>query len=255
MAGVREQTLRALDVLFQDEHYVVVNKPSGLIVHRNRHVKCDEAALQVVRDQLGGSFVYPVHRLDRGTSGTLVLALSSEAASRLCESFRENQVHKTYVAVVRGYLEEEGCIDYELANLEGQEKRPAVTRFRSLSTVELPLAVGRYNSARYSLVEVRPETGRYHQIRRHFHHIFHPVIGDATHGDGRHNRLFREQFGIHRLLLMAVGLTFRHPYTGVNVSIGMAPEEELVRVFPDFMPDQSTFASTVKLGNSQPRKP
>lgn len=219
-----------LTVLYRDEHYIAVDKPAGLLVHRTRISEDNRFVLQQLRDQIGRR-VYPVHRLDRPTSGVLVFGLDSEAARQLVRLFEQRRVRKRYLAVVRGYADESARIDYPLQEEAGKAAQQAVTGYRRLATVELPFAVGRYASARYSLLEVRPETGRMHQIRKHMKHIFHPIVGDTTHGDGRHNRLFRERFGIGRLLLMAVELGFVHPYSGAELSIGARPDGEMAGLF------------------------
>ncbi len=224
-----------LDILYRDEHCIAINKPSGLLVHRSWIDRGETRfALQMVRDQIG-QHVYPVHRLDKPTSGVLLFALDSKAAARFGEAFSRHQVFKRYLAVVRGFTDERGVIDHPLTEeldrmtdaLARPEKGPkqAVTEYRRLAEVELPFAVGRYPSSRYSLLELRPRTGRKHQIRRHLKHIFHPVIGDTKHGEGRHNRFFRDRFDSHQLLLAAVELAFTHPYTGAATSI-QAPLEE-----------------------------
>jgi len=207
-----------LPVLYRDDWLVAVNKPAGLLVHRTALARAQDFALQRLRRQLGRR-VYAAHRLDRPASGVLLFALTPEVCARLSRLFEERRVEKRYLAVVRGYPQEEGVIDYPLSGDADQALRPAVTCYRTLARVELPVAVGRYPTSRYALIEVRPLTGRYHQIRRHFHHIFHPLVGDTTHGEGRHNRFFREAFGVERLLLHAQGLDLVHPQTGGPLSI------------------------------------
>jgi len=219
-----------LTILYRDEHYIAVDKPAGLLVHRTRISEDSRFLLQQLRDQIGRR-VYPVHRLDRPTSGVLIFGLDSDAARRLVQLFEQRQVQKRYLAVVRGYTAESDVIDYPLREEAHKAPQAAVTGYRRLATVELPIAVGRYASARYSLLEVRPETGRMHQIRKHMKHIFHPIVGDTTHGDGRHNQLFRDRFGICRLLLMAAELNFVHPYSGVALSVGTRPDTELAGLF------------------------
>jgi tRNA pseudouridine65 synthase len=222
-----------LPVLYRDAHFIAVDKPAGMLVHRSWIASDSEFAMQRVRDQIRQR-VYPVHRLDRPTSGVLIFGLSSEAARDLCALFEARVVDKRYLAVTRGYVEPDGVIDYALREEPDKPAQAAVTRYRRLATVELPIPVGRYPSARYSLVEAIPETGRMHQIRKHFAHIFHPLIGDTTHGEGRHNRLFRERFGVHRLLLIAQRLCFRHPYTGVQTSITAPLPPEVDALFRCF---------------------
>jgi len=228
-AGQRDCASQPPAVLFQDDWLVAVNKPAGLLVHRSAIDRAETRfAMQLVRDQIGRR-VYPVHRLDRPTSGILLFALDAASARRLSDQFSSASIAKTYLAVVRGYTDTAGLIDYALCEqhdrmtdaLADQHKaaQAAVTSYRRLATVELPCAVGRYASARYSLLELKPRTGRKHQIRRHLKHIFHPVIGDTTHGDGRHNRLFRDRFDCHRLLLAATRLELAHPQHGRRLVI------------------------------------
>jgi tRNA pseudouridine65 synthase len=161
----------------------------------------------------------------------IIFGLSSDAARLLAQEFAQRNVNKLYQAVVRGYTEESGVIDYPLQEEKWTEPQPAVTAYRKLAQVELPHAVGRYQTARYSLLEVQPETGRMHQIRKHMKHIFHPIVGDTTHGDGKHNQLFRVQFDVRRLLLVATELQFQHPYSKEHLTIKSASEPELQMLF------------------------
>ena len=213
--------LTPLEILYQDEYLVAVNKPSGLLVHKSPIDKHEtQFALQMLRDQIG-KYVYPIHRLDKPTSGVLLFALSAEMAQTMSLLFRSSQVHKEYIAIVRGYTEDISLIDYPLKQmldtkaqkLKGitKEIQEAQTKFQRLATVELPFPVSRYPVARYSLVKLFPKTGRKHQLRRHMKHILHPIVGDTKYGRGEHNRFFREQFGCHRLLLHASQLELVHP--------------------------------------------
>lgn len=214
-----------VNILYRDDWLVAVNKPPGLLVHRSSLARAETFALQLVRNQLR-RWVYAIHRLDRPTSGVLLFGLTPESGVAMSRLFEQQQVKKQYLAVVRGWLEPEGIIDYPLAVRPNRPARPARTSYRSLAQVELPGAVGRYPTSRYSLVEAIPETGRFHQIRRHFHHIFHPLIGDTTHGEGRHNRFFREKFRVERLLLHARSLAFPHPVTGKDLRIEAPPDAQ-----------------------------
>ena len=221
-----------LDILYQDEHFIAVNKPCGLLVHRSPIDRRERRfALQIIRNQTG-QHVFPVHRLDKPTSGILLFALSSEAAKGMSDLFRANQVLKTYIAVVRGYTRENGTIDHGLRALDDRPGAKnsksdnvfhAVTDYRRISTIELPYAVDKYPTARYSFVELHPRTGRRHQLRRHMKHISHPIIGDTRYGTGVHNRFFRERFNSSRLLLAAVKLEFVHPFTKEAVCIDSEP--------------------------------
>ena len=213
-----------LEILYQDEWLVAVNKPSGWLVHRSwldRHETV--FVMQTVRDQIG-QHVFTAHRLDKPTSGVLLMGLSSEVGRLLSLQFEQHQMQKTYHAVVRGWLESSGTLDYPLveeldkiADKHGTEARtaqPAVTDYQSLATVEMPVGIGRYPTSRYSLVELAPKTGRKHQLRRHMSHLRHPIIGDSAHGDLRQNRGAAEHFGANRLMLHASSLALTHPVTG-----------------------------------------
>lgn len=219
----------ALEILYQDKYMVAINKPSGLLVHRSPIDKHETRfALQEVRDQIG-QYVYPVHRLDKPTSGVLIFALNKEVAQILSEDFRENRVKKEYIAVVRGYVAPEGLIDHPLKQMLdskaekekgiSKEEKEAQTLYERLATIELPYAVSRYPVARYSLVKLKPQTGRKHQLRRHMKHIHHHMIGDTKHGRGEHNTLFRKEFDCHRLLLHARNMQLIHPVTLKSVMI------------------------------------
>lgn len=220
--------------LYRDEQLLVVHKPAGLLVHRSPIDKHEtEFALQYARSLNGGEHVYPVHRLDRPTSGILVFARDPETARRLGLAMMSGEVHKTYLAMVRGWPPGEGEIDHPLREepddrrLKGQEQpvREARTRYRTLATTEIQVAIEKYPTSRYAMVELYPETGRKHQLRRHMKHISHPIIGDANHGRGRHNRYFAERFGEGRLMLAATRMAFVHPVTG-NLMTFEAPLEQ-----------------------------
>jgi tRNA pseudouridine65 synthase len=220
-------------VLYQDAHFVAVHKPAGMPVHRTGLSPAREVVLQRLRDQLG-CHVYPVHRLDHATSGALLLALGPEAARRFGALLGQGAVRKRYWAIVRGHTEPAGEIDHLLRDLDSGLRRPALTRYRTLARAELPLAVGRYPMARYSLIEAEPVSGRQHQIRRHFKHISHPLIGDTTYGRGEHNRLFRELAGLQRLWLLSRSLGFAHPFGGASVDVVAKPEREWALLFERF---------------------
>lgn len=230
-----------LDILFQDEHLVAINKPHGLLVHRSEIDRHETRfALQILRNQLG-QHIYPVHRLDKPTSGIMVFALSSAAAQKIGQLFTTHQLQKTYLAIVRGHCIGEGLIDHPLkedpdkfVNTQDKPAQTAITKYKHLASIELPFSVDKYPSSRYSLVECRPLTGRKHQIRRHLKHINHPIIGDAKHGKGRHNRMFQEQLGIHRLLLAATELEFTHPYTQAPLRLSAPLEFSFDQLLANF---------------------
>lgn len=205
---------------------MAVDKPPGLLVHRTQLAAGEQAAaLQLVRDQLGRT-VWPVHRLDRGTSGVLVFALSAEVASALGALFEGGQMHKRYVALVRGWpAEDAGVIDHPLARdpelpSAGQPMLEAQTRWRVLERLSWPLSTDpRFTTTRVALLEAEPLQGRRHQIRRHLKHIAHPILGDATHGKGPLNRAVAAHLGLQRLWLHARHLSFTHPVTGLPLDL------------------------------------
>lgn len=218
-----------LPILYRDEHIVVIDKPPNLLVHRSEIDRHETRfAIQILRDQIG-QYVWPAHRLDRGTSGVLLFGLSREIASHLGRQFDAGTIEKRYWAVVRGFPPASGSIDHALSRqrdtyeFKGEhssdEAQSALTHFRKLGEIELPVAVDRYPSSRYALLELDPVTGRRHQLRRHLKHIAHPIIGDATYGKGRHNRYFAEHLGCHRLLLACTQMNFDHPASGRRLEI------------------------------------
>ena len=235
-------TDETLPILFQDEYLVAINKPAGLLVHRSpidRHET--RYAVQLLRRQLGQR-VYPVHRLDKPTSGVMLFALNREAARQLGEQFSENTVQKAYLAVVRGYCPESGWINHALradpdpyaGRPEFGEAKPAQTYYQRLATHEIDVEIERYPQSRYSLVLAEPLTGRPHQIRRHMKHISHPIIGDAKHGRGRHNRYFSQSLDCPRLLLHATQLRFTHPTSGKRIALSCPVDgvyEQLLKRF------------------------
>jgi tRNA pseudouridine65 synthase len=219
----------AFQILFRDHWLCAIGKPPGIMVHRSNIGTDREFVLQKLRDQLGQR-VWPVHRLDRATSGVLLFALDPETARRLGQAFMDRRVVKRYLAVVRGWTDELGEIDHPLARHDKGERREARTRYRRLAHCELPIPVGGFETARYSLIEARPETGRRHQIRRHCKHISHHLIGDTTYGDGRHNRLFRQHLQCDRMLLHASRLELDHPQDGRRLELAAPLDGEFARV-------------------------
>lgn len=224
----------AIAVLYTDESVVVVDKPAGIAVHRSHLVGADDDYLvDRVREQTGRT-LYLAHRLDRATSGAIVFAASKEDAAELGQQFMQRDVDKTYLAVCRGWPAESGEIDYPLDAPGQRETKPAVTRWHTVASAELAVPMGRYPVQRYALLSVTPETGRYQQIRRHLHHISHHVIGDTTHGRGDHNRLFRIHLRVHRMLLHAWRIGFRHPRSGEALMIEAPPDADWQRVLQHF---------------------
>lgn len=233
-----------LEILYQDAYFVAVNKPAGMLVHRSwldRHET--QFVMQTLRDQIG-QYVFPIHRLDRPTSGVLLFALNSEMANLLCLQFEEKTVEKSYLAVVRGYLTGSAQIDYPLKiqldkiadkfAQEDKEPQSAVTNYTGLQTVEMPWAIGKYQTARYSLVRLMPQTGRKHQLRRHMKHIFHPILGDTQYGDLHQNRGLSEKTGVSRLMLHAETLSFDHPITQERIEIRAGLDDQWKKLITEF---------------------
>jgi tRNA pseudouridine65 synthase len=256
-----------LSILYQDEYLVAVDKPAGLFVHRSFMDKGEiYFALQLVRDQIG-KYVYPVHRLDRPTSGVLLFALTKEIAQKMNEAFsiksntinqgstahksevkpqpnNESELTKTYYALVRGHLpivEQSQLINHSLKEKldklgdknVSRDKAPqtAQTNYHVIKQASLPISLGKFDSVRYSLVKLEPITGRRHQIRRHLAHLRHPIIGDINYGDNKQNPFFIENFGFKRLMLIAQSLSFVHPVTEQKVIITAEFDEQWQHVF------------------------
>lgn len=248
-----------LTILYQDEYLVAVDKPAGLFVHRSFMDK-DEIyfALQLVRDQIG-KYIYPVHRLDRPTSGVLLFALTKEVAQKLNEAFTiksvsggvseehsETELTKTYYALVRGHLpitKQAELIDYSLKEKldklgdknVSRDKAPqsAQTYYQVIKQASLPIALGKFDSVRYSLVKLLPITGRRHQIRRHLAHLRFPILGDINYGDNKQNPFFIEHFGFKRLMLIAKSLCFIHPVTKQKITITAEFDQQWQNVFTE----------------------
>ncbi|EGA63832.1 tRNA pseudouridine(65) synthase TruC [Vibrio brasiliensis] len=233
-----------LEIVYQDEYFVAVNKPAGMLVHRSWLDKHEtQFVMQTLRDQIG-QHVFPLHRLDRPTSGVLIFALSSEVASQVMPMFANHEMEKTYHAIVRGWILESGRLDYPLkveldkiadkhASQE-KEAQEAITDYQPLAQVEIPHSTGRFPTTRYCLMEMKPLTGRKHQLRRHMAHLRHPIVGDTTHGDGKHNKLFREVYDSHRLLLHASSLKFVHPFTQQEIIIEAGLDETWQKLCEEF---------------------
>ena len=205
-----------MELLFVDADVVVANKPSGLLVHRGWGDD-DDVAMFRVRDAIG-AHVYPVHRLDRGTSGALIFARTRQAAAVLTEGFETRQIDKRYLALVRGTPPASGTIDHPIPKSVDGPRVPAVTRF---------VLVARSSVDRCALVLAMPETGRGHQIRRHFKHIAHPLVGDVNYGSGEINRHYRARYDLHRLALHAHAIAFDHPVTGARIAITAPMPDDL----------------------------
>lgn len=216
------------EIIYKDQDLIAINKPHGIAVHRSGYIGADTVyAVQELRNQIGQK-VFPCHRLDKKTAGVLLFALNQEMNSLMQKLFRENKVKKKYLAIVRGYTDASGIIDYPLTNDRGKTQE-AITEYKTLSQSEIDIPSGKFNTSRYSLVEVYPQTGRMHQIRKHFAHIYHPIIGDRPHGCNKQNKLFKEKFNMTTMMLHASELSLFHPYIGDEIIIKTKLQEEFIR--------------------------
>ena len=253
-----------LQIIYQDEHLVAVHKPAGLLVHRS-NVDHHETRflLQELRDQIG-RHLYPVHRLDKPTSGLILFALSSEVAALLQADMQENRTSKEYLLVCRGHCPESGRIDHPLKPIDDfknkqQKKRfavdklriaqglapehpiaapkpaqSAITEFERLATAEIDVQLERYPQSRYSLVLAKLITGRKHQIRRHFKHLSHPLIGCPKYGKSKHNHYFAETLHAPRLLLHSYRMRLAHPVSGQALELIAEPEGSFANLLSHF---------------------
>lgn len=226
----------AVPVLYADAQLAVVDKPARLMAHDSGLARGEHDFLaDRLRTQFGRP-VHLIHRLDRATSGCLLLAFDKDTARALGEQFMTRAVAKTYLAVCRGWPDPtEGLIDHPLDGGPGKpEKKPAQTAYRVLATGAMPWLYGEHAESRFALVECAPHTGRFRQIRRHLKHIHHHLIGDTSHGDGARNRMFRMHLGVHRMLLHAWRLAFTHPADGRALAVESAPDAEFAKALAAF---------------------
>ncbi|MEO9477994.1 MAG: pseudouridine synthase [Cyclobacteriaceae bacterium] len=218
-----------LPIIYRDNYLVAINKPHGLLVHQSPIARnADEFAVQLLRDQIG-MHVTPAHRLDRKTGGVLLFTLKKEVNSLMQMQFQEQKVKKTYHAIVRGYTPESGTIDYALRRDDGK-LQDAITHYKTLAHGEIDVPLGKFQTSRYSLVEAKPETGRMHQLRKHFAHIHHPIIADRAHGCNKQNRMFKQKWTMDTMLLHATTLDFSHPITKEQICIKAGFQDEFTRM-------------------------
>lgn len=257
---------QSVSILYEDEDLVAVAKPSGMFVHRSLADRsASEFLVQIVRDRIG-CYVYPLHRLDRPTSGLVLLTKSREAAAKFGELLAQRRMVKTYAALVRGYAPEACVVDRPLTSSRGRKKekehpqampQPAETEIRGIERLEVPVATSRHPATRLTLLEAQPRTGRYHQIRRHLAGLGYPVIGDAEHGDSRLNRLLQQHVGITRLMLAATQLEFIHPVKLMALRIQCPLEPsfvsvlERIRGMSQTSPDKASVAAMPQADHSE----
>lgn len=227
---IRIVTISMLPILYQDDDIVVINKPNGMLVHRSSiALDAIENVLYLLRDQID-QYLYPVHRLDRKTSGILLFALNKSSASLMKSLFTDHGIQKTYHAIVRGYFPyEEIELNYTLTNDRGKEQE-ALTTFRLMQKTEISVPFGKHDTSRYSLVEAMPHTGRMHQIRKHLAHMMYPIIGDRPYGCNKQNKLFKEKWDMTAMLLHAYTISFIHPINQKTIFIKADYPSEYLRM-------------------------
>lgn len=218
-------------IVFEDKWLLVVHKAAGIPVHRSAWGDRHRISLVERVSSAIGRRCYPAHRLDRATSGLVILTRNRETAASAAALFQNRQVGKTYQALVRGFCAKTGILDRPLKRrrtgrvvTSDAPPQPSETRFRTLRRFELPVCSDRYPTSRLSLLELQPLTGRWHQIRRHLNHAAHPVIGDTWHGDNTQNHFFRKNYGLDRMMLAATELQFRHPETAEPMHLMSDPD-------------------------------
>ena len=210
-----------IEVLFEDRYCIIVNKPNNVLVHHSyysRNIK-DDSLLQLLRKQFVDANFYPVHRLDRKTSGIILLAKDKLYVSKFQDLFTTQSIHKKYYALVRGFCDDNGVIDTRVKNPDTGVYKDALTHYKIISQITLNIPVKPYASSRYSVLEFEPKTGRMHQLRKHANKIAHPIIGDHKYGNRHHNQMFETNFGLDYLFLHAHYLSFTHPFTNQELSI------------------------------------
>ena len=218
-----------LEIIYQDEYLIAINKPHGLLVHRSSIARNAQTfALQELRNKINRK-VFPIHRLDRKTAGCLLFALDENTLKSMQQFFAEGKIKKTYLAIVRGYTDQSGTINYPLEN-ENRKIQDAITQYKTLAHAEISIPFGKHSTSRYSLVKIFPLTGRMHQIRKHFAHIIHPIIGDRPHGCNKQNKLFKEKWQMTTMMLHASGIEFLHPVSNEQIEISANPSTEFLRM-------------------------
>lgn len=212
-----------LKVLYEDDACIVLNKPAGMVVHPDqggRYMTGTVAnfALSKVTEEVGDK-LRPgiVHRIDRDTSGVLVIAKTAAAFRMLQDQFRERNVGKVYLALVRGSLKyKQGVIDSPIARDDANKRRMWVSA-KGREAISSYKVLDEFDGV--SLLEVSIHTGRTHQIRVHMAAIGHPVVGDVVYGDKRLNELFLKDYALGRQFLHAWKVSFKSPDTGKKITV------------------------------------
>ena len=226
----------SLEIIFEDENIICVNKPNNVLVHHaflSRNVADEDSLLQLIEKEFQMK-VYPIHRLDRKTSGLILLAKEKEFVSKFQELFIAKEIDKIYYGIVRGHSPETKTIDSPVKGRDANVHKEALTHLKTLANTTLDIPVKPYDSSRYSLVELSPITGRMHQLRVHSNKISHPLIGDTKYGDKNHDVMFDENFGWKNLFLHAGMLKFTHPFTAEELTLKGNFPKDWIALFEEF---------------------
>jgi len=226
----------SLEIIYQDNYCLLVTKPNNVLVHHAHHSRNkieEESLIQLIENQFGKRY-YPIHRLDRKTSGIILLASKREYVASFQALFTNNEIQKIYYGVVRGFSEDNKVINSPVKGRDALVYREAETQLNCLDKIELNIPVKPYDSSRYSLVELKPKTGRMHQLRIHMNKVSTPLINDAKYGDKNHDLMYAKQFGWKNLFLHAGSLEFIHPFTNKKLILKSSFSEDWVQLFQEF---------------------
>jgi tRNA pseudouridine65 synthase len=210
-----------IEICFEDKYMIVVNKPNNVLIHHSfmaRNMDEESTLIDLLQEQLNLK-LYPVHRLDRKTSGVILLVKKREDVRVFQDLFKQNEIQKTYYALVRGFAPESGVIDSPVKGRDANVHKEAKTVYRKLQETALDIPVHPYSSSRYSLLELKPQTGRLHQLRIHMNKISHPIVGDPKYGDRFHNRMFENELNFSKMFLHASSIQFKHPFMKIELII------------------------------------
>ena len=219
-----------VEIVYEDNDIIVVNKPKGLVVHPavgNPDGTLVNAIMNICKDSLSGigGEVRPgiVHRLDKDTTGLLIVAKNDKAHINLSEQIKNREVKKIYIALVRGNIpENEATINMPIGRSTKDRKKMAVVKNGKEAVTHFKV-IDRFKN--YTLLEIKIDTGRTHQIRVHMAEIGYPVVGDMVYSNGKN------EFGVEGQMLHAKSLDFKHPITGKNMHL----EAELPKYFKDII--------------------
>jgi len=227
--------VKSIEIVYEDDYLIAVNKPNNFIVHESHYARnIKEITLLDFLYQQLGYHVYPIHRLDRKTSGILVLLKNKEFVAQFQALFTSNSINKTYYAIVRGFSKDSDSIDSPVKNDDTGVYKDALTKYETIQQFETEIPVHPYNTSRYSLVKLTPETGRMHQLRIHLNKISHPIVGDYKYGDRFHNRMFENELNCIYMFLHAYSLEFIHPITNKKLVLSANFPNDWDKIFKKF---------------------